>query len=235
MGSEAATSDDDFVKFPRTPHLFWLGETAPRGDKLLDGETAAELLRKPFIAEEKVDGANLGLSVDASGRVRAQNRGAYLEGRTLPQFKPLSAWLAPREQVLREALGGGLILFGEWCYARHTVVYDALPDWFLAFDVYDRAAGRFWSRERRDVLVRRMGLASVPLLGAGLLDRRGIEKLMGASLVGSVPVEGAYLRWEDGDWLDARAKVVRRGWVQPDEEHWSKRAVEPNRLVGSSR
>jgi hypothetical protein len=235
MGSEPAAADD-FVKFPRTPHLFWLGDEAPRGDKLVDETATAGLLSKPVTVEEKVDGANLGLSVDPSGRIRAQNRGDYIDGRALPQFKPLSAWLAPREEALREALGDGLILFGEWCFARHTVAYDALPDWFLAFDVYDRAARRFWSRERREALVRRVGLASVPQLGAGsgLFDRKGIEKLVGTSRIGSVPVEGAYLRWDTGDWLAARAKLVRQGWVQPNEEHWSKRAIEPNRLKGST-
>ncbi len=33
-----------------------------------------------------------------------------------------------------------------------------------------------------------------------------------------------------GDWLVARAKVVRRDWVQPDEEHWARRAMSPNHL-----
>lgn len=42
--------------------------------------------------------------------------------------------------------GTRYILYGEWCAARHTVTYDALPDWFLAYDVYDTKEGRFFSR-----------------------------------------------------------------------------------------
>ncbi|MCC6551752.1 MAG: RNA ligase family protein [Polyangiaceae bacterium] len=189
-------------------------------------------MRRPASVEEKLDGACLGISVGDDGALRAQNRGGYLEPGGHPQFRRLWGWLAERHAVLEEALGQGLILFGEWCYARHTVAYGALPDWFLAFDVYEREAGRFWSRVRRDELAGRAGVATVPLLAAGSFDRVGIERLFGRSRFGPEPMEGVYLRWDEGDWLVARAKVVRRGWVQPDEEHWARRAIIANRLEG---
>jgi RNA ligase-like protein len=225
----------DFVKFPRTPHLFWLGDQAPRGDKLLDDEAASALLRRPAVVEEKVDGACVGLSITQDGHVRPQNRGSWLErSSAAPQFRPLWRWLAAHEEALRRTLGVERILFGEWCYARHSVRYDALPDWFLAFDLYDRTTGRFMSRARRDALCESVGIATVPLLDSGTFDRRALERLFDTSRVGHKPMEGIYLRWEDGEWLDARAKVVRRGWVQVDEQHWSRRALEPNRLADAA-
>ena len=127
-----------------------------------------------------------------------------------------------------------LIAFGEWCHARHTVSYDALPDWFLLFDVFDRAAGAFWSRERRDAFAAERGLHVAPLLGQGRQTRKALEKLLASrSRVGSAQVEGVYLRWDRGDWLAARAKVVREGWVMADDEHWSARPLEMNRLAGA--
>jgi hypothetical protein len=33
---------------------------------------------------------------------------------------------------------GRHILFGEWCRAQHSVFYSRLPDYFLAFDIWDR-------------------------------------------------------------------------------------------------
>ena len=230
MAREIALHEPELVKFPRTPHLLWLGEGLPRGDKMLSPEEAATLMRKPAAAEEKVDGANVGLSVGPDGRIRAQSRGGYLSRASHEQFRPLWRWLASHEDLLRNVLGEDLILFGEWCYARHTVEYDALPDWLLAFDVYDRGHGRFWSRERRDTLFGRARLTPVPVLATGLFDRARIEQLMGQSRVGSTKMEGIYLRWDDGDWLVHRAKVVRRGWVLADEPHWSRRTVQPNRL-----
>ena len=141
----------------------------------------------------------------AHGRLRAQSRGHYLDVGTGGQWRPLWRWLAERQDRLPRLLGRSLILFGEWCYAQHTVAYDALPDWFLAFDVYDRTEGRFWSRPRRDELIEDAGLHAVQLLGAGVFTVKSLEARLGPSAVGSAPAEGLYLRWDEGDWLVARA------------------------------
>lgn len=224
---------ETFVKFSRTPHLVWLGEGRPRGDKLLEPRQAKALLQRPAIIEEKLDGANLGLSVDGNGRIRAQSRGHYLAFGTEGQWKPLWRWLTEHQEPLRELLGHTLILFGEWCYAEHSTPYDALPDWFLAFDVYDRTEGRFWSRDRRDRLAEAAGLHTVPFVVTGTFTVERLQRLMGRSRVGSSAAEGLYLRWDDDDWLVARAKVVRRGWMQATDEHWTVRGIRPNRLAAS--
>jgi len=128
-------------------------------------------------------------------------------------------------------LGSSLILFGEWCYAEHSVAYDALPDWLLVIDVYDRIEERFWSRERRDDFARQVGLAVVPLLGQGVYTRDSLRPLMGPSRLGSTSAEGIYLRWDDDGWLLARAKIVRPGWVMATDEHWSSRPLKKNLLA----
>src|SRR5712692_1214106 len=81
-----AQVEEGFVKFPRTPHLVWLGESSPRGDKLMAAADARQWLRRPMSVEEKVDGANLGLSIGADGRLRAQSRGHYLTPRSAGQW-----------------------------------------------------------------------------------------------------------------------------------------------------
>jgi hypothetical protein len=222
---------EEFIKFPRTPHLFWLGAVPPRGDKCLLGEEATALLDRPMVVEEKVDGAAIGISVARSREVRVQSRGSYLNQDGPPQFRALWPWLADREERVRNGLGQELILFGEWCYARHTVAYDTLPDWFLAYDVYDRGAGRFWSRGRRDELAETLGIWTVPLLATGRFDQRELEGLFGRSRLGSDAMEGLYLRWDGGPWLIARAKLVRASWLPMDEEHWSRRPLVRNRRV----
>jgi hypothetical protein len=225
--------DRAFSKFPRTPHLFSLSRHVPRDDKLVEPELARELLTRPATAEEKIDGSNLGISVDPNGRLRVQSRGSFVEPTSHPQYRLLGPWLGTRATSLRDALDDALVLFGEWCYARHTVAYDTLPDWFLAFDVLDRNTERFWSRARRDALCARLGVATAPVLADAVIGRTAIEGLLGTSRIGSAPMEGIYLRWDEGDWLAHRAKVVRAQWVPADEEHWKARTLEPNRLAGS--
>ncbi|GGB36424.1 DNA ligase III [Tistrella bauzanensis] len=224
-----------FFRFPQTAHIAWLGTGLPRDDKLLSAEEVARLLDGPVVVEEKVDGANLGLSVDPdTGLIRAQNRGQYLNSPFTGQFERLADWLALHEDRLFDALATDqLILFGEWLAARHSLDYDHLPDWFLAFDVYERATGRFRSTMARDALARQIGLTSVPALFTGHID--GIPSLVdllhGArSRYRAGPPEGIVIRRQDDTHLIARAKLVRADFTQAIGKHWRRRAIEWNRV-----
>lgn len=221
-----------FFRFPHTPHLAWLGPGKPRDDKVLDPVEVKALLSEPVIVEEKVDGANLGFSVDEDGELRAQNRGSYLDVETPSgQWKPLKRWLSERRYALADALGPDLMLFGEWCYAVHSVRYTALPDWFLAFDVYDRQKGQFWSVERRDRLASELAIATVPCRGAGRFELEGLRQLLDRSVLTEGPAEGLYVRREADGHLLMRAKLVRAEFTQAIDEHWSRRRLEANQLA----
>lgn len=135
----------DFFRFPHTPHLAWLGREAPRDDKVLSSHDALRLLEGDVIVEEKLDGANIGISCHANGELRAQNRGQYLDLPTSGQFSRLHDWIYTHTTEIQKVLTPDLILFGEWCSARHSITYDKLPGWFLLFDVYDKSACMFWS------------------------------------------------------------------------------------------
>src|SRR5262245_45509698 len=83
----------EFYRFTCKPRVIWLGKDEARDDKVLPPEDASELLSGMVLVEEKIDGANVGLSISGMG-IRAQNRGAYIERKTChPQFKPLFRWL----------------------------------------------------------------------------------------------------------------------------------------------
>lgn len=217
----------EFVPFPRTPHLTLLGGLDVRDDKVLTPRAAMEFLQAPLVVEEKIDGENLGLSV-VEGRVVAQSRGSYVEpGGT--SFHGLRSWLQPRAPRLADELGEALVLFGEWCAVRHSVPYDALPDWLLVFDVYDRRTEDFWPLDERDLLVESLQLASVPRVTTGTFDVAALEGLLGRSRVGSAPMEGIVMR--NAERSQERAKLVRPDFVQAIGEHWRTRAVESNRLA----
>lgn len=221
----------EFFRFPHTPHVAWLGQGGPRGDKLLAPNEVSELLAGDVVVEEKLDGSNLGFSVDDDRTIRGQNRGRYLDLDALQgQWKPLKRWLSARRQSLSDALGDQLMLFGEWCYAIHSVRYAHLPDWFLAFDVYDRSTGEFWSVDRRNALAKRLDIVTVPEVSRGRHTVESLKKLLGKSQLTEGPAEGLYVRAEANGVLAARAKLVRAEFVQAIEEHWSKRQLEENQL-----
>ncbi len=218
----------DFVKFPSTPHLMSYGSVS-REDKCLTREESEPFFARPVHVEEKIDGANVGISVDPSGRILAQNRGDFLREPCPAQFRPLPSWLSRRAEALKRVLGIRYILFGEWCYARHTVAYARLPDLFLAFDVFDREDGRFLSVDCRHALVRSCDVAEVPLLHVGQIDKRDFDELMTSnSRFGDSLREGLYFRICDDRYTTHRAKVVRPGFLSSDETHWRTRRVERN-------
>jgi ATP-dependent RNA circularization protein (DNA/RNA ligase family) len=219
---------DPFLKFPHTPHLVWLGGSPLRGDKVLSPVEADAFLAGEVIVEEKVDGTNLGLSIDDQGNLRVQCRGSYLIRKGQPQLATLWPWLSERRDALVETLSPHLILFGEWCYAQHTVHYDNLPDWFLAFDVYDGRTGEFWCKHERDALAVSLGIEAVPALAEGIFARTELLSLLGDSHLGSVPMEGIYLRKEDGRRLISRAKIVGPEFAQSIGEHWTGRPLRRN-------
>lgn len=221
---------DDFFKFPSTPHLATLAGVDIRGDKVLSESERDEFLQHDLVVEEKVDGANLGISFDSEGNIRAQNRGAYLHLPGSGQWKKLGDWLAPRTDTLFEHLSDNFILFGEWCYAQHSVFYNQLPDWFLGFDVYDKQFNRFLSSKRRDALFREMCVAQVPVLAHGHFAYPEVQKFLSTSKLSVQPAEGIYLRFDQDDWLAQRAKLVRPAFIQAVEQHWSRSAIRPNRL-----
>lgn len=221
---------EDFFKFPSTPHLATLPGVEIRGDKVMSPSERDEFLLHELTVEEKVDGANLGISFDTEGNVRFQNRGAYLSLPGMGQWKKLSQWITPRADMLFEHLADRYILFGEWCYAQHSVFYDRLPDWFLAFDIYDREHNRFLSSARRGILLEKLHVSRVPVLARGLFSFSEIKSLLSQSKLCDQPAEGVYLRVDSEDRLEKRAKLVRPAFIQSVENHWSRSAIKPNRL-----
>ena len=222
---------DSFFKFPSTPHLATLPGVEIRDDKVLTANERSAFLARELTVEEKVDGANLGISFDFSGNVRAQNRGGHLRLPGSGQWRTLQNWLRLRADALFDTLIDRYILFGEWCYARHSVGYSRLPDWFLGFDVFDKRSGRFLSVTRRDALCRKMSVAQAPVIAHGQFDFNELVKLLSRSALADQPAEGLYLRSDSRKWLVQRAKVVRPEFLQSMEAHWSRSAIEPNRLL----
>jgi ATP-dependent RNA circularization protein (DNA/RNA ligase family) len=187
-------------------------------------------LRHELVVEEKVDGANLGISFDREARVRCQNRGSYLQHPYEGQWKKLSEWLAPRTDILFEKLADRYILFGEWCYAQHSVFYNRLPDWFLGFDIFDKESLKFLSCSRRDVVLKDAGISGIPIIAKGHFTLSELKGMLSISHLCDKPPEGIYLRFDQEDWLKHRAKLVRPEFIQSVGDHWTRGGIKANQL-----
>ena len=233
---------DNIIKYPRTPHL--VGSRLQAGDEDLAALPFARVLGHYAVIEEKVDGANVAVSFTEEGEMLLQSRGHYLTGggreRHYDRFK---VWAAERREVLFSLLSDRYIMYGEWLYPKHKVYYDALPDFFLEFDILEKETGRFLDTESRHALLKDTGIYSVPVLASGVFTReKDILKYLSRSLYvtdapldalreeceklsldydtilaetdGSTLAEGLYIKIEENGSVSDRMKYVRHGYTQ---------------------
>lgn len=235
-------SHDDFIKYPRTPHLF--GSRGADGDKHLGPKESEEFIADPsLIVEEKLDGTNVGIHFASDGRMVLQCRGHEITEGMHPQYDLFKQWTAVKRPTLETMLENRYILYGEWLYAKHTVFYRELPHYFFEFDIYDKTAGRFLDLESRLILLDGTGIETVPICHRGALSEDKIRLLIGpsaflaefdnpASGKKDELMEGLYLRTETGGYVSGRAKIVRPEFVEKikQSEHWQHQRMVPNQL-----
>lgn len=236
-------SQDDFIKYPRTPHLF--GSKGTDDDKHLGREESEAFIAEPsLIVEEKLDGTNVGIHFTSSGRMVLQCRGHEITEGMHPQYDLFKQWTAVKRPALEAMLGGRFILYGEWLYAKHSVHYRELSHYFFEFDIYDKDAERFLDLDTRLKMLEGTGLQTVPVLHRGCATADELKELIGPSAFDSAfenPVtgktdnlmEGLYCRTEADGWVTGRAKIVRSEFVEKvkQSEHWQHQKMIPNVLA----
>ena len=220
-----------FCKFPRTEHLVDLG--AATSDDVVVTTALTGSLQGDIAVEEKVDGGCMGISLACDLSILVQNRSRYITSKTHAQFAKLGGWIESHRQQLfdllyrDEQMPERFMLFGEWLAATHAVFYTALPDLFLAFDLYDRHKNEFVSRPVLSALLKDTGIQQVPLMmqctgSLKIADVCGMTRDRSAFYDG--PVEGVYVRiQEDGKTLQ-RSKIVRADFT-PGNSNWGRQTT----------
>jgi len=233
----------NMIKYPRTRHI--VGSEIQTGDHDLKTASLSELKNRSLVIEEKVDGANSGISFDKNGELFLQSRGHFLtSGYRERHFNLFKTWAQIKKFDLFELLSDKYIMYGEWLYAKHTVFYDALPHYFLEFDIYDKENKIFFStEERRKFLKDYDFIKSVPVIYEGQINScEELENLIAQSLYKTADcmlnfiklcesknldveraltqtdssnlAEGLYIKDEENGVVVNRYKFVRNDFVQ---------------------
>jgi tRNA uridine 5-carbamoylmethylation protein Kti12 len=227
-----STDDGNYInKFPRTQHLINLGG-ATRDDLIVSHENYKLYFSNNVDICEKVDGAQLGFSIDNNYNIKAQNRSHYVNSKYHSQFKLLDKWIAKHKSDLINILDENLILFGEWLYAIHSIEYSSLPDYFLAFDLYNKKEKLFYSRSELEKKLKDTTILPVKLLYNGnVKDEKQLLRMLELESEYSqhTKVEGIYLKVNEGKYIKHRAKIVRKDFLSGNK-HWSKRIIRINKL-----
>ena len=229
-------------KYPRTPHLE--GSRLQPGDEDLTQIPFDRISGKHLVMEEKCDGANSAISFGGDGEILLQSRGHYLTGGYRERhYNLMKQWAIAHRNEFFAVLGKRYIMYGEWMYAKHTVFYDALPHYFLEFDILDRETGVFLDTPGRRKMLSGLPVVSVPVLGEGrfrtkeellglLSKSRFITENQRQCLIGTAEklgldiekncrdtdlsgmMEGLYIKVEEDGRVTERMKFVRQAFLQ---------------------
>lgn len=235
---------DNFMirKYPRTPHVE--GSRLQPGDEDLSQIPFKKIAGRHLVVEEKIDGANSAISFDGDGNLLLQSRGHYLTGGYRERhYNFMKQWAMIQKDRFYQILGSRYIMYGEWMYAKHTIYYDALPHYFMEFDIFDREKEIFLDTPSRRKLTAQMAICSAAVLAEGIFTNK--EKLL--SLLGdsnyktahfmdhlraaaekegldvdrvcretdpSPAMEGLYIKIEENGQVTERVKFVRASFLQ---------------------
>ena len=250
--------EEIMIKYPRTPHIE--GSRLGVGDEDIPRVPFERIKGVDLALEEKVDGANSGISFSESGRLMLQSRGHFLRGGGREeQFALFKLWASSKQSELYSILGSRYIMYGEWMYAKHAIFYDALPHYFMEFDIYDKRERVFLDTDTRRRMLEGSCITSAPTLFQGRLStlsellsyigpspfisplatQRLREELISLGLDALSPayatprdnlIEGIYIKLESGGIVTERMKYVRGGFTQVQLNEERSRVIIKNLL-----
>lgn len=236
----------EICDFPRTRHFPW--ESRSTRDDLIASESDISFALQicdSIEAEEKVDGANLGVAFDLDDQPIARNRNHFLkksfQAKTPAkmQFSSLWTWMYERRECfsrLESVFGEKVVIYGEWLFAQHSVRYDSLPDRFLAYDIWLPSDRSFVATPLARAALTESGFSVVNSL-LSLTKRVTVQELKaialylrdGASAYSSLDQrEGAYFKFSKLNRLVDRYKIVSQSF-RPGAR-WDSKTLTKNKL-----
>lgn len=220
--------------FPRTLHLPYQ-PNATNDDWVASEQEASVIFTQPVNIEEKIDGASVGMTLH-NGHPLLRNRdhilskGYYKDTPAKEQFRPMWNWFYANQEKfekLIEALGN-VSVYGEWCLGQHGLEYDKLPDWFVAYDVYDYEVEKFLNPLTARKYLQECGFTvprallqtdlngsinkNYPLMGYEALAQYAHYPSPWAK--DGAQAEGIYVKTFDDEFTVSRFKMVRPSFVR---------------------
>lgn len=204
-------------KYPRTYH-FSFSEGATSDDKILKDDNMFE--GKKIVVTTKMDGENTTIYPDGSFHARSLDS----------KHREYHSFLLKEIPNFSYQIPKGYRICGEYLYAKHSIYYEDLEDYFLVFSIWDEK-NNCLSWEDTKIIAKELGLKTVPELFVGNFNIDKIKEIAKKTI--EEGQEGIVVRTFDSypyEEFDKNiAKVVRKGHVQTDT-HWSYSQIIPNKL-----
>lgn len=237
MGTQTKMNRERFLPhFPRTPHLPWK-PNASKDDVVAQDAEASVVFDHTIVIEEKIDGASVGFSVVDKHPV-IRNREHFLNkgfvGRTpaKKQFASIHNYYYQHSKRF-EALShlGPFSVYGEWMWMQHGIHYDRLPDWFIAYDIWNWQVCDWLAPDSSRRILEKCGFHVPRMIYRGAVEEfQQLEEFtQEQSEWSDTQVEGIYLRVSaNSEVVTHRFKMVREDFVAG--ALWQKDEVKKNSL-----
>lgn len=208
-----------FIKYPRTPHLPWSPGTTD-DDRIL--HDLSHFDGKRVVITKKMDGENTTMYSNYIHARSLDSRGGFDRD-----------WVKTFWSGFAHNIPEGWRICGENLWARHSIAYENLPSYFMAFSVWNNDNICISWNDTLEYL-ELLSIQPVEVIYDGNWDMgivRSLDKTLNPELD-----EGFVVRLADSfhydDFGTSVAKYVRKGHVQTGT-HWRHQEIVPNGLMKS--
>lgn len=190
-------------------------------DKFMSNETFEGFSGHELIYTEKLDGSNVCLT---RNNVFSRSHGGAPGHISFDRLKLFHS-------VIQNEIWDNLSVFGEWCFAVHSIEYSMLQHHLNIFGIRDDLTEEWWSWDDVSDYADFIRVPTVPVILRGAVKsseeiKNIVENFASFSSAYGPVREGLVIRRADKfiDLSSSVGKWVRKNHVQTDE-HWTRKAV----------
>jgi len=207
-------------KYPRTFHLPW-SPGGTKDDRRMNDISG--LLGVDVVITEKMDGSNVCLTNENLFARSHSGAPKHPSFNILKDIHSKICFMFPKD----------LSIFGEWCYAVHSIRYE-LPTYLFIFGIRDDMYNYWLSWDAVNNCCKDIGILPVPELWRGTIKTREELEFITNSLMNEQSKygkdrEGIVIRitdeFKDEDFSNLIAKSVRKDHISTDQ-HWLSKQIE---------
>jgi len=222
-------------EYPSVRHLPW--NPNAKSDKIATKQEFFDAIAgdKKIFVQEKIDGANCGMGfLDGYPVVRTRTKilrkGQELKNNSQKQFASAWNWMHDRKDrfdKLKEA--GPYTVYGEWMIQQHGMFYDNLPEWFVAYDLFDYEKCHFVDPGKANSILKNCNFSVIPFelnpaffftadlsIPSSHMSSNLFEAFANnpSNFAVNAKREGIVVKISDGEYVTDQFKMVRQGFDQ---------------------
>lgn len=204
-----------YTKYPRTMHLPW-SEGITEDDRVLTHYAP----NYPVVITEKMDGENTTLYND------------HIHARSINSKSHESRdWVKNKWASIKDSIPPGMRICGENLFAKHAILYDNLPSYFMVFSIWEDNTCLSW--DATVFWAELLDLHTVPVLYRGFLGDPVEDFVKRTVKINPEKQEGYVIRpemhFKAQHFSSFVGKFVRKDHVTKSE-HWLRSELVKNKL-----